>query len=154
MQRDGKFIEAGLPIHFSTQKMPFSIRLQLRDVRLTNLQNTWELMGMSIRINETWSLSYPCWLAIKMHWPCVMCFLRWYEDVGFLLCLLIRFIKWGMTFIAYLLWVCPLYLTKTPYTNRKSIILLWPVFHLHLFLSDSSLEIFADCLKMLHSVCV
>lgn len=38
-------------------------------------------------------------------------------------------------------------------TNRKSIILLWPVFHLHLFLSDSALEICDNFLKVLHSVC-
>lgn len=34
-------------------KLPFSIRSQLRDVRLTDLQNTGELMAMSIRINKT-----------------------------------------------------------------------------------------------------
>lgn len=96
--------------------LPFSIRSQLRDVRLTDLQNTGELMAMSIRINKTWSFSYPCWLAIKMHWPQVV-FWGDMKICNYLLCLMIRFMKWGMRFIAYLhefaLYIWPKLLTLT-----------------------------------------
>lgn len=76
IQREGNLLRQVYPYIFlqGVWNLPFSIRSQLWGIRLTDLQNTWQLMVMSIRINKTWSLSYPCWLAIKMHWPWVKCF--------------------------------------------------------------------------------